>query len=299
MAFGVALALSCTTAFASTAGTEVANTATLSFQIQGVNKTVSSNTVRFVIAEKLDVTVVADAPKAPVLGNGECAFGFLVTNQGNGAESFDLTAKVEGNGASVLTIAADADDNGLYDPAIDRQVPNARLPLAPDQKTRVFVVVGGCPQFDEVSLTATAVSGSGAPGTVLDGKGDNGGDAVVGDTGGTGTARIDRVFARLTGPSLVKSQSVLAPDGSTSAIRGAIVTYQLDANFPTAAAGVEIEDPIPAGTEYVAGSLTVDGSALSDLGDGDSGLFDGGMVRIALGDVPSGTRTITFQVRIQ
>ena len=56
-----------------------------------------------------------------------------------------------------------------------------------------------------------------------------------------------------------------------------------------------------AATTYVAGSLRLDGIALSDPTDGDAGAFDPNSrtVSVALGDAAAAAiRTVSFQVRI-
>ncbi|MEI9849934.1 MAG: hypothetical protein WDN24_02545 [Sphingomonas sp.] len=58
--------------------------------------------------------------------------------------------------------------------------------------------------------------------------------------------------------------------------------------------------PSPPGTDYVPGSIRLDGTALTDAADADAGSFDGAGVRVALGDVAApATRRIEFQVKIQ
>jgi hypothetical protein len=60
-----------------------------------------------------------------------------------------------------------------------------------------------------------------------------------------------------------------------------------------------VSDPVPAGTTYKPGSLTLEGAPLTDAADADSGSFTGAAVNVALGTVAAGaTRTITFQVKI-
>lgn len=275
----------------------------MNFDMGGVEQTVSSNTVRLVLAERLDVTVTAVAPTVVASGAADQAVAFRVANTGNGAETFALAGATEGGGASIVTLAVDVDGNGVYDPQVDRKLPDARLPLDAGAEAVVFVIVGGARVGAAISLTASATTGTGAPGTVFAGLGDGAGDAVVGASGATAQART-LLAAGKAGPSLTKSQSVVAPDGSAQPVKGAIITYQLDARFPGIADGVEIEDPIPAGTAYVPGSLTLDGKPLSDTADADAGRFDGTIVAVALGDIapdPAGEtiRAIRFQVTIQ
>ncbi|MCW1430756.1 hypothetical protein [Novosphingobium sp. JCM 18896] len=304
VAFGLAIALSSAQArAATTAGTVISNTATLSFDIAGMRHTVFSNTASLIIAETLDVSVDTDAPSGPVPEREECAVGFVVANHGSGTETFDLTAQAEGPGASVVHIAGDTDGSRVYNAAIDKPLANSQLTLASGASAHVFAVVGGdCAKAGSVRLRALARTGSGVPGTVFPGQGDGGGDAIVGKTGadknGTVTGTKLRLLAKSVEPSLTKSQSVETSDGSDTASAGAIVTYRLVAAFPRTTADVEIEDPIPAGTAYVPGSLTLDGATLSDAGDDDPGRADDSSILVGLGEVAPGTRTIVFKVRI-
>ena len=60
-----------------------------------------------------------------------------------------------------------------------------------------------------------------------------------------------------------------------------------------------VSDTIPAGTTYVPGSLTVDGSAVSDAADGDGGEVSGGQVTGRPGVVGAGaTTTVAFEVTV-
>ena len=94
---------------------------------------------------------------------------------------------------------------------------------------------------------------------------------------------------------------MLAPDGSAMLVRGTIITYTLVARFDGSgtARAIQVADPIPSGTRYIPGSLTLDDILLSDAVDTDAGAFDGSSIAVALGDVRAATRTIRFKVRIQ
>ena len=131
------------------------------------------------------------------------------------------------------------------------------------------------------------------------GQGDGGGDAIVGKTGAAAGAQTVLTPTPAL-PTLVKSQSVRALDGSARALRGATITYTLIAHFNGATAAPVLSDPVPAGTGYVAGSLRLDGTTLSDAADADAGSFDGHAIHVAIGDVAAASdRTITFQTIIQ
>lgn len=228
---------------------------------------------------------------------------FLVTNTGNGSEVFRLDASVDQPAVGVAGFALDLNHDGIYDPAIDTVLGEAVTPaLAAGATQGIFVLVANAATANAdvtVSARATAVTGSGTPGTTFEGRGDGGVDAVVGKTGAA-----DRAQALLTPsptvPTLVKAQSVSAPDGSTRAVRGATITYTLTAHFNGRTPGAVVADPIPQGTGYVANSLTLDGIRLSDGADADAGSFDGSRISVALGDVAAaGDRVITFKTIIQ
>lgn len=292
------LALAGTAAQAATPGTQVSNTATVRFDSEGAAQTVSSNTATLILAERLDVSVVADAPAllATVPG-ATSAVRFRVSNGGNGTETFSLSGGIEGDGASG-GLAADEDGNGAYDPAVDRLLSGGSITIAAGAGADIFVLVGGTRVGTKVSLTAKAATGAGAPGTLYSGLGDGGGDAFVGQTGAAAVA-LTTFVAGSAQASLVKSQSVLAPDGSTRAVSGAVITYTLEARFPAAVTGAAIADPIPAGTAYVPGSLTLDGATLSDGTDADTGQFDANAISVSLGDIAApASRTVRFQVKI-
>ena len=145
------------------------------------------------------------------------------------------------------------------------------------------------------------MTGTGAPGTSFAGQGEGGGDAVVGATGAAssddGTYRVNNVLVTFT-----KAASVAGPFGGTSAVPGAVVTYTLTASVGGTGTinNITVSDPIPAGTTYRPGTLTLEGAGLTDAADADGGRFTGSAISVAVGSVGAGTsRTITFQVEIE
>jgi uncharacterized repeat protein (TIGR01451 family) len=102
--------------------------------------------------------------------------------------------------------------------------------------------------------------------------------------------------------TLVKSAAVLDPFGGTTSVPGSVITYTLVATVTGngSLANLAINDPIPAGTQYIASSITLETVAQTDAADADAGNFNGTRVNVSLGTVPAGqTRTVTFQARIQ
>lgn len=282
-----------------TGGTQIANTASLSFQDGGTARHIASNTVTLGVDVLLDVVVAAERPTVTPIADAPTPVPFVLTNGGNAQDTFALVGAIDQSGATVIGIATDSDNDGNYS-ASDAMLTAATVTLAPNEKRRLFVLVHPVAgvQDGTVSLAASSKTGSGDAGTVFSGAGVGGVDAVVGRTGARATAH-SLLAGQSNAPQLVKSQTVLAPDGTTTPWRGAIITYSLVARFPTATNAVELQDAIPAGTVFIPGSITLDGAPLTDGSDGDQASFDGTAVHVTLGNVTAAAvRTVTFQARI-
>ena len=153
-------------------------------------------------------------------------------------------------------------------------------------------------------LTATSVTGSGAPGTEFTGQGDGGVDAIVGTSGGQ-DADIGEYLVFDNQVNVIKTLSVADPFGGTQPIPGATITYTITVEVTstdTATASV-ISDPIPTFSTYAPGSITLNPAALSDAIDADAGEFDTSgapTIVVRLGDLThvDGIQTIVFQVTI-
>jgi uncharacterized repeat protein (TIGR01451 family) len=87
-------------------------------------------------------------------------------------------------------------------------------------------------------------------------------------------------------------------------VPGATITYQIaiSATGSGTAQGATFTDAVPSNTTYVAGSLQLNGNALSDAADTDAGRFvvAPAGVAVTLGDLTSasGSQTIQFAVTI-
>ncbi|MGU3389296.1 hypothetical protein [Sphingomonas sp. M1A8_2b] len=298
------------------AGTPIVNTAGLGFDLGGSAQTLVSNTVTIIVAERLDVALVRNGQGAVVVKPQPTVVPLTLTNRDNGNEAFTIAASVSPGAFGVSALVIDADGDGLYDPAKDRAPAEGRTPvLAPGQSIKLLAILvrtdsSGGTATATLTVTAQSTTGSGDTGSAYAGLGDGGGDAVVGPTGAIARVAVPLTTA-IAGPTLVKSQSVMAADGSQNAVRDAVITYTLEARFTDAVTGVRIVDPIPEGTVFVPGSLTLDGAALTDRGDGDAGRFDGGTsaaggtstaggIAVALGQVAAASvHTVQFKTKIQ
>jgi len=290
----------CPAAYAETeAGAPITNTAALRFDVAGQDVAIRSNTVTTLVAERLDIAL-ARRGTDPITAATD-ALAILLTNRGNGQEAFILAAS-DGSATPPTRFAIDVDGDGRYDPARDQLLSGGRTPpLAPGTQLPLLLLADVAAQFDGVqnTISARAVTGSGGPGTIFAGQGDGGGDAIVGPTGAQAQIVVPTVGNAAQG-SLVKTQSVLAPDGSARATSGAVITYTLTASVPAPSRGVRIDDPIPAGTRYVPGSLTLDAATLSDGADTDAGSASADGIAVALGTLTEpAIHTVVFKVRIQ
>ncbi len=176
-----------------TAGTLIENTAVASYDEGGTVRSVNSNTVTVLVDELLDVTLTSLDPGPVAARPGSAVLTFELTNQGNGPEAFRLlpNTAVGGNNfdVSFRAIAIDSNGNGIYDEGVDEILgqPQTTALLAPDQRLTLFVLVTvpegiADQQTSAVLLSAEAVTGTGAPGTVFAAAGVDGGDAIVGTT---------------------------------------------------------------------------------------------------------------------
>ncbi|MFM9853225.1 MAG: hypothetical protein ACKVOJ_10535 [Sphingomonadaceae bacterium] len=295
-----------------TAGTTISNTATATFNDPAGNQqSQPSNTVDILVDELLDVVVDAtDASDVVVTpGATQRVLTYSVTNSGNGSEAFRLTANPTIGGdqfdPTVTSIVIDNGD-GVFGPGDTVYVAGSNDPvLAPDGSVTVFIlstIPAGAVDSDRgfAELTAAAVTGTGAPGTTFPGAGQGGGAAVVGSTGADSTDRGAYIIQSAT-LSFVKSAVTADPFGGTRPVPGAIVTYTLVATVSGSGSlsNAQISDTVPIGTTYQAGTITLQGGALTDATDGDAGQFTLGAVSVSLGTVPAGqTRTVTFRTKI-
>lgn len=101
--------------------------------------------------------------------------------------------------------------------------------------------------------------------------------------------------------TLAKTATVLDPFGGPRTMPGSLITYRLTASVggSGAVAGLHVTDGIPSGTTYRPGTLTLEGTALSDAADSDGGVASAAGIDVALGAQAAGqVRTVQFTVRV-
>ena len=294
------------------AGTLIENTATATYQSGGGTGKVTSNKVTVKVDELLDVAVATLSTAPATATSAPAILIYSVTNSGNGPEAFNLAAdpKISGNDfdGTIKSVVLDSNNNGVYDAGVDTVLTAGNLAtsiLAPDKSVKVFVLVNlpaGATdaQTSQVRLTATAQTGTGTPGTSFAGKGEGGGDAVVGLTTASDNS-LAALIASLANIALTKSATIVDPFGTAKPVPGAVVTYSLAAKVTGSGSldGLHVIDTIPDGTTYVPGSLKLDATALTDGADSDAGTGGAGGIDVTLGKITGGnTKTVVFAVKI-
>lgn len=310
---------STTTAFSAgtPAGTVISNTAQVDYEIAGTPITVSSNVSSVTVQERIDVVVVLQSPQILVAANDtDRALLFTVSNTGNGSETFQLAINSVLGGddfdptPSATPIYFDTDASGDFTVGDTAYVLGTNDPvLAADASVDVLLlndipgtVVNG--EIGRSELTADSVTGTGVPGDVFAGQGDAGTDAVLGTTGGAGTDTGEYLVADVQ-INILKSVAIQDPFGGTEPIPGAMLIYTVTVevtNGGTATNSV-FNDPIPADTTYVPGSITLNAAGLTDAIDADAGELDtsgAATVVVRLGDLTQadGVQTVVFEVTI-
>jgi uncharacterized repeat protein (TIGR01451 family) len=300
------------------AGTNIQNTAQVSYTVGSSTVTASSNTSTVRVAEMLDAVLTLASSTVQVSPGATAEeLVFTLTNTGNGSETFNLTALSAGvvgddfdPTLAVPAVYFDSDSSGDFSGPDVAYTAGANDPvLAADASVRLLVI-NNIPNTalngnrGRSQLTAAAASGTGAPGTSFGFVGDGGVEAVVGTTGGDAVLFGEYLVADVQ-LSAVKTQSIVDQFGGQRPLPGARINYQIvvtHSGSGTATAS-GFSDLIPANTTYVTGSLQLNGAALSDTADGDAGTFVSAPapeVRVTLGDLggASGPQTIQFAVTI-
>lgn len=294
-----------------TAGSLIESTATASYDSAGGRGTVSSNRIALKVDEVIDLAVTS-LDSGPVgLSGSTAVLAFSLVNTGNGPEAMRLSTRaVAGSDFEpvVQAIAIDSNGNGVFDEGVDQLIqPGAATPeIAPDGSLRVFVIAEASGaaadgQQGRVTLLAEAVTGTGSPGVSLAGQGSAGVDAVIGSSGGRAQANGTLVIQSAT-VSIAKSASISDPFGGSEPVPGAFVTMTLNTQVSGSGTVTDlvVTSPVPVGTRYVESSLTLDGVALSDIADTDSGSVNKDLVEVRLGNLAGGaSRAIVYRLQIQ
>ena len=310
-----ALTAQCAWALGTPAGTPVTNTVSLSYTL-GPGSFTDTGSVQFVVDELVQVVVTLQtvSPVSVVSPDTNRELTFRVTNTGNGSERFTLLLDPALGGdqfdPSNARLYLDTNGSNAYEPGVDPLYqPGVNDPVLAADASRMVFALCDVPagQVDgnrgDASLRATSATGTGV-GTIVIGGGDGGSDAVIGAGGGMSTALGGYLVTSLA-VSVAKTAVVSGPGGSGTAVPGSTITYtlQVSVSGTGTVANLVITDLLPPFTTYVAGSLRLNGTPLSDPADADAGDFGGttaNQVTVSLASVAGGSvpQAITFSVTI-
>ena len=310
------------------AGTDITNTVTVDYQVNGVDQTQETATDTFAVDRRVNVTVTAvDTPKDVSPGQDDTFLTFDVTNLSNDVIDLDLSATLEAGTAGdigAFTIYEDTNNNGTFDAA--DQVITFLDEVATDATERVFVVAdialtaANGDSFD-VSLNADAHEGdtAGSLGAELTESAGDSADPTVVDTvladgsnalGLTGDADNDGSFSaqgtlNVAGAdvTVVKSSVVVSDpvNGTTNpkAIPGAVIRYCIavtNASGAADATNISVVDNLPGDVDFNTGTILRD-TSVSITGSGATAIAEctGGSAptTAAEGSYDSGTNTVS------
>ena len=265
------------------AGTSIGNQATATYTDgSGTTRSVTSNVVSTLVLQVAGLTLAQYNTRYSTPG-GVVYFPHTLTNTGNSADSFELTLLQEGSDdfdLSGVQIYPDVNGDGLPDAGA---APITSTGSVPAGGTFQFVVVGTVPgsatadQYAFVHITAVSAFDNSQTATNMD-------------------------FAFVTvGAAVTVTKSVSAPSGVPgSGPYTYTLSYTNSGN--QAAHHLYLDDPLPAGITYVAGSGRWSGSGATALTDesgndpaGISYQFDSGLVTADMRCPCGCSGTLTFQ----
>ncbi|SDB84207.1 beta strand repeat-containing protein [Acinetobacter boissieri] len=272
-----------------TAGTNISNIASASYtDSNGASKTVTSNVVTTTVLQVASFTLASDQTKT-ANANGQVSLSHTLTNTGNGTDTF--TVGVANNDTrdnstdnydfSGLNVYLDANKDGIP----DSQTPITSVSLAAGESVNLIVQATTASNSAKDDLGKLTVSAASRFDTTINAK------------------NIDTVKIT-TGAviSLVKSASVQNIDATQSSTSAREVEYSLayQNTGNTTAKDVTITDLLPAGLNYVAGSATLNGTALNDANtDADGYNFASGKATLVLASVAANSSgVLKFKVQV-
>jgi uncharacterized repeat protein (TIGR01451 family) len=268
------------------ANTTIGNQASATYEDNNGNaRTVTSNTVETTVQQVAAVSITQGITKQVSPGN-QVLFPHTVTNSGNGSDSFTLTTSESGNNFSFDNIAVyeDANSDGVPD---DLSSPITSTSTLAAGETFSYIVVVDVPTTaadgvqETISVTANSVFDPSVTAT-----------ASPANTAVISESAVVNVIKSLTNTSGTTGDQIT-------------VTLQYTNNGNADASNLVVNDPLPAGFEYVTGSGQVSSAAVTDSDDSDSYEYDAsgnggnGEISVNVGTLASGQQgTITFDVTI-
>lgn len=307
-------------------GTNITNQVRIKYDYGAIKNLEAVAEATIVVDNKVNVVVASLGNTSITPGQINCTIPFSITNTGNTPQRYKLSVgpyfSSDPNYVELtnIRIYLDADGSGTLT-AGDIQYIDASTfgDINPDQTIRILIVTDAPNnladgQFAQYYLIATTVDAGTTTETVqTSGNNTSGIDVVFADGSGIVDSVRDGKHSAL-GIYNVKSATVninkeaqivydpITPDEPKANI-GAIIKYKLTVTVTGegTAQSVAIKDSVPAGTDYVAGTIKLNGNLLTDNDDSDAGKFSNGEVIVNLGDMTKSTppQVIEFEVVVK
>ncbi|ESK37315.1 hypothetical protein P256_02370 [Acinetobacter nectaris CIP 110549] len=276
-------------AAAPNAGTNISNIASASYtDTNGSSKTVTSNVVTTTVQQVASFALSSDQTQT-ANANGQVSLSHTLTNTGNGTDTF--TVGVTNNDSrnntsdnydfSGLNVYLDANKDGVP----DSQTPITNVTLGAGESVNLIVQATTASNSVKDDLGKLTVSAASHFDTTVNAK------------------SIDTVKIT-TGAviSLVTSANVKNVDATQASTTVREVEYSLayQNTGNTTAKNVTITDILPAGLTYVAGSATLNGTALNDASSDTDGYdFTSGKATLVIPTVAANSSgVLKFKVQV-
>ncbi|HEY0173527.1 MAG TPA: SdrD B-like domain-containing protein, partial [Pyrinomonadaceae bacterium] len=278
------------------AGVTISNTAEATYtDADGVGFRTASPTVTVTVSTVASVNVTPDETEASanVSPNERVTRLFRVCNTGNTPDLYTIQAAEVSAPAALVSLHFDADGSGTLD-ASDRPVTldSTMSPrLARGQCVGVLAVVDVNTGAVGEQFTIRIVARSSVADALNAGAQDAG---TIVNAYGNGAR-----FSSPADPGLPPVKLVEGRESVTTS-PGQVLSYAIAFrnSGDTAARNVRLRDELPAGLNYVHGSLRLGGRALTDQEDADEGSVVGRRVEVLLAQVAIGeTVEVGFQAR--
>jgi len=320
-------------------GTVITNTATATYGVGTTTGLTATGSTTVTVDNKVNLTVTKNADATVTPGSTNDALVFVVRNDGNTTQRYALSA-VNSAGIVMDNVRIYRDNGSVpneWDAADTLYVNAGTFGDVAADGTLNILIVADTPvtatdgQTSDYNLIATTVNAGTTTVTVQTvGPNTAGVDVVFADIAGSAAGDIARdgkhsAAGRYTVSStsvtvakavFVYSDPFTGVNNGTAgnnytdctvcpkAIPGATLRYTVTVTVTGSgtARKVVITDPIPANTTYTAGTLKLNGAALTDASDADAGNVGGAPVTVTvnLGNLTSasGVQTIMFDVTI-
>ena len=279
------------------AGTRIINKATLNYSLDSLSFSIESNEVSNLVDQIINMKMLCQESEAVIVGVGEHqrAMQLLLSNQGNGDDHYHLTP-VQGNGSDFEVenqrIYLDNGD-GVFSFSQDQEVEDVNL--SADANRTLFLVSDIPPDAKKFSINGIRADSLRADGLGY-GESKSFGNIYV-LMASRESAKSDFCSYEVSNLALeLDKQATLSSD---ALYKGSIIHYSIDIKIIGSGTleDVVISDSIPIGTDYIEGTLQLDGQSEGD--------FNGTAVVVSLGSISQNKvndkpiHRVSFDVKVQ